>query len=68
MYLQVPLVYLIDDVQVTRQQIFEEVDRPALQSLGQNGVIRVGTGANHNVPTLDRDRPGSEKNEIAFET
>lgn len=49
-----PFVNLVDDVQVTRQQVFEEVDRPALQGLRQDGVIGVGTGTDHDVPGLDK--------------
>lgn len=58
MYLQVSPVDLIDDVQVTRQQGFEEVDGPALQGLGQDGVIGVGAGTHHNVPGLDTKDEG----------
>lgn len=61
MYLQVPPVDLVDDVQVTGQQVFEEVDGPALQGLRQDGVIGVGTGADHDVPGLDAGRTGSER-------
>lgn len=56
-----PLVDLIDDVEMTRQQVFEEVNGPALQGLRQDGVIGVGTGANHDVPGLDAERTGSER-------
>lgn len=49
-----PFVDLVDNVQVTRQQIFEEVDRPALQGFRQDGVIGVGTGTDHDVPGLDK--------------
>lgn len=59
-YLQVPPVDLIDDLQVTRQQVLEEVDGPALQGFRQDGVVGVGTGTNHNVPGLDTERTGSQ--------
>lgn len=51
-------VDLIDDVQVTRQQGFEEVNGPALQGLGQDGVIGVGAGTHHNVPGLETKEEG----------
>lgn len=54
--LQVPPVDLIDDLQVSRQQILEEVDGPALQSFGQDCVVGVGTGTNHDVPGLHTER------------
>lgn len=55
-YLQVPPVDLIDDLQVSWQQILEEVDGPALQSFRQDCVVCVGTGTNHNVPGLHTER------------
>lgn len=58
LYLKVPLVYLIDDVQMTREQGFEEVNRPALQCLRQDGVIGVRTGTHHNVPGLETKGEG----------
>lgn len=51
-----PLVDLVDDVEVTRQQVFEEINGPTLQGLRQDGVIGIGTGANHDVPSLDAKR------------
>lgn len=59
-YLQVPPVDLVDDVQVTRQQVLEEVDGPALQGFRQDGVVGVGTGLNHDVPGLNTERTGPE--------
>lgn len=53
LYLKVPPVYLIDDVQMTGQQAFEEVNGPALQCLRQDSVIGVRTGPHHNVPGLE---------------
>lgn len=52
-YLQVSPVDLVDDVQVTRQQVFEEVHRPAFQGFRQDGVVGVGAGPNHDVPGLE---------------
>lgn len=57
-YLQVPPVDLVDDLQVTRQQVLEEVDGPALQGFRQDGVVGVGTGTDHDVPGLDTERTG----------
>lgn len=45
-------VDLVDDVQVARQEVLEEVYRPALQSLWQDGVVSVGTGTHSDVPSL----------------
>lgn len=59
-YLQVPPVDLVDDLQVPGQQVLEEVDGPALQSLRQNGVVGVGTGTNHNVPGLQTEGAESQ--------
>lgn len=54
-YLQVPPVDLVNDVEVSRQQVLEEVHGPALQCLRQHGVVGVGTGSDHNVPGLDTE-------------
>lgn len=43
---------LIDNFQVARQQISEQVDWPSLQSLGKDGVVGVGTRAHADVPSL----------------
>ena len=56
-----PPVDLIDDLQVTRQQVLEEIDGPALQSFRQDGVVGVGTGTHHNVPGLDTVRTQTER-------
>lgn len=53
MYLKVPPVYLIDDVQMAGQQGFEEVNGPALQRLREDSVIGVCTGPHHDVPGLE---------------
>ncbi len=50
-----PPVDLIDDVQVSRQQILEEVHGPALQGFRQDGVVGVGTRMNNDVPGLDTE-------------
>ena len=55
-YLQVPPVDLVDDLQVSRQEVFEEVDRPALESFRQDSVVGVGAGLNHDVPGLNTGR------------
>lgn len=54
-YLQVSPVDLVNDVEVSRQQVLEEVHRPALQCLRQHGVVGVGTGSDHNIPGLDTE-------------
>lgn len=51
--LQVATVDLIDDLQVTRQQLGKQVDWPALQSFRKDGVIGVGTRAHTDVPGLN---------------
>lgn len=56
-----PPVDLVDDVQVTRQKVFKQVDWPAFQGLRQYGVVGVGTGTDHNVPGLSTERTGSER-------
>lgn len=54
-YLQVPPVDLVNDLEVSRQQVLEEVHGPALQCLRQHGVVGVGTGTDHDVPGLDTE-------------
>lgn len=54
--LQVVLVDLIDDLQVARQEILEQVDRPTLQSLWKDGVVSVGASTHGNVPCLQDER------------
>lgn len=51
-YIQVFLVDVVDDQQVSRQQLFKHVNRPALQRLGQHRVVGVRTGAAGDVPGL----------------
>lgn len=45
-------VNFVDDLQMAWQKTLKEKDRPALEGLGENRVIGVGTGANHHVPGL----------------
>src|SRR5437899_1293704 len=45
-------VDLVDDLQVTGQQPLEPSDRPAFQSFGQQGVVRVGQRSLREVPGL----------------
>lgn len=52
-YVQVSLVDVVDDEQVSRQQTFEHEDRPTLQRLRQHGVVGVGTSTTGDVPRLD---------------
>lgn len=54
--LQVAAVDLVDDFQVTGQQMSKQVNRPALQSLRKDRVIGVGTGADTDVPGLKSSR------------
>ena len=45
-------VDLVDDLQVARQEPAEQLDRPLLQRLGQQRVVRVGEGVPRDVPGL----------------
>lgn len=54
--LHVPLVDLVDDLQVTWQKVLEKVNRPTLQSLWKDGVVSVGTGSHGDVPCLQDKR------------
>lgn len=51
-HLQMATIDLIDNFQVARQQMSEQVDWPSLQSLGKDGVVGVGTRAHADVPSL----------------
>lgn len=53
-YVQVDLVDLVDDLQVSGQELLQQVYRPALQSLRQDCVVGVGKGASGEVPGLRR--------------
>lgn len=52
---------LIDDFQVTRQQMSEQVDGPSLQSLGKDGVVGVCARAHADVPSLRVSEMEKEK-------
>lgn len=52
-YVQVSLVDLVDDEKMSRQQLLEQEDRPALQRLRENRVVGVGAGLTGDVPRLD---------------
>ena len=49
-------VDLEDDLEMPRQQRAEEIDRPLLQRLGQQRVIRVGERRARHLPTLRPSR------------
>ena len=51
-YVQVDLVDLVDDLQVSGQELLQQVHRPAFQSFRQDGVVGVGKGACGEVPGL----------------
>lgn len=64
--LQVAAVDLIDNFQVTGQQMSKQVDWPALQSLGKDCVVGVGAGANTDVPGLDTSEKYRHKSSVNF--
>lgn len=45
-------VDVVDDLQVTRQQVLEKRNGPLLESLGQDGVVGVAEGLAHDVPGI----------------
>lgn len=51
-YVQVDLVDLVDDLQVSGQERLQQVHRPAFQSFRQDCVVGVGEGASGEVPGL----------------
>jgi hypothetical protein len=55
-YLQEATIDLEDDLQVTGQQVLEQVNGPALQGLRQHGVVCVGTGTDTHVPGLETQK------------
>lgn len=59
--LQVATVDLIDNFQVTGQQMSKQVDWPTLQSFRKDGVIGVGTGTHTDIPGLNT---GKRKNYV----
>ena len=50
------MVDLVDDLEVARQKLFEEADRPGLERLGHQRVVGVGEG-----PRSDRPRRGPSR-------
>lgn len=54
--LQMATVDLIDNFQVTGQQMSKQFDWPSLQSFREDGVIGVGTRAHTDVPGLDTSK------------
>lgn len=50
------LVDLVDDLQVSGQQFLQQLHRPALQGLREDGVVGVGKRAPGEVPGLRRRR------------
>lgn len=60
-HIQVGLVDLVDDLQVSGQQLLQQLHRPALQSLGQDRVVGVGKRALGQVPGLQRTNQYSIK-------
>lgn len=55
-YVEVALVDLVDDLQVSRQQGLQQVHGPALQSFRQDGVVGVGEGAPGQIPGLPEEK------------
>lgn len=51
---------MVDDLQVSGQQLLQKRHRPALQSLGEDSVVGVGEGAPGEVPGL------AEEEEVLF--
>lgn len=47
-------VDLVDNLQVSRQQVSKQLHWPALQSFWKDGVVGVGTGPHTDVPGLSR--------------
>ena len=43
-------VDFVDNLQVTRQELFEQADRPLFKSFGHQGVVRVGERLGHDFP------------------
>lgn len=51
-YIQVSLVDLVDDLQVSGEQLLHQVHWPALQGFGEHRVVGVGEGLLGDVPGL----------------
>ena len=54
-YLQVDLVDVVDDLQVSGQEHLQQLHRPALQRLGQHRVVGVGERTLGDVPCLHQE-------------
>src|ERR1041385_2474038 len=59
--LQVLGIDAVDDVEVARQEALEEGDRPILERLRQQRMVRVGKGADGDTPR-DLDRKSTRLN------
>lgn len=53
-HIQVDLVDLVDDLQVSGQEVLQQLHRPALQSLREDCVVGVGERSPGEVPGLQR--------------
>lgn len=62
-YVEVDLVDLVDDLQVSGQERLQQVHGPALQSFRQDRVVGVGKGAPGEVPGL-QERGALERNTV----
>lgn len=60
-YVEVDLVDLVDDLQVSGQERLQQVHGPALQSFRQDCVVGVGKGAPGEVPGL-QERGALDRN------
>lgn len=56
-YIQVSLVDLVDDLQVSGEQLLHQVHRPALQGFGEHRVVGVGESPLGDVPGLPWGEP-----------
>ena len=55
-YVEVGLVDLVDDLQVSGQQLLQQLHGPSLQSLGEDRVVGVGEGAFGEIPGLQSQK------------
>lgn len=53
------LIDLINDLQVSRQQLLHQFHRPALQGLWEHCVVGIGEGFLGDLPGLQEERVGS---------
>lgn len=51
-YVQELGIDLVDDLQMTRQQVAQHANRPAFQSFWQHGMVRVGESSDADVVRL----------------